>query len=210
MVLAKEQHVTPAAIYARLKKAGVRFRGPTSASLREPTAQRRAALNHVRGEQHPGFRGLPDAELASLYRSGQSLRAVAGRFGVTPQTIVRHLKANGIVRRKGGFPKPMVADDGHKVQSRLELAVDNWLSAHQVPHTLRPQCPWPKAQRNLADFLANGDVYIEVWGTEHTANYDGRRQFKLSKYKACGAKLIELFPHQIHSKDFSPLLPLLA
>jgi hypothetical protein len=54
------------------------------------------------------------------------------------------------------------ADDGHKVSSKWELLIDNWLHDHGVKHEIHPKV------KNIgyADWKV-GDTYVEFFGIRY-------------------------------------------
>jgi len=197
-------------IISRLKEAGIERRKQTGVNFRTPSSIKKARENHTRGQKHPGYRDLPIEQIAIEYQAGESTITLAKKYNVAAPTIGKKLKRYGVKLRPRGFGHPRKCLDGHIVSSRWEQAVDNWLFRHNLEHKIHPICPWQSIwpSRPLADFLVQ-DFYIEVWGIEGNSRYDQRRLEKIKKYKECNAKLLEIFPHHILDKDYSPLKVLL-
>lgn len=199
--------VTLQAVAYHLESAGVPRREWNGAHVvLSPEARAKSKANHTRGAAHHSFRNIPDAEIIALYADGLSTTAIAAKFGVTPMTINRHLRANGVERRQPGFSRWRTAQDGHLVQSGWELLVDDWLSAHGVEHECQPTLPFGDQLR--ADFLV-GETYIEVWGVVHNRKYADRKSAKLAQYTEYGISLIEIYPRHIERENFAPLHVLL-
>lgn len=210
--LAEQHGVSIVTISSRLKEAGVEKRKPTGANLRDPetTEKCRQSTKARTGKNHPHFIDLPIDDIAIEYIEGMSSALLGKKYDVARPTILRKLRAAGVEIRKSGFQPPRQCTDGHIVSSTLEQAIDEWLTEHDIEHDVHPPCPWPSKGRgsSRADFLVS-DTYIEVWGVESNARYDVRRLEKLALYKESNAKLIEIYPHHILNKDYSPLFPLL-
>lgn len=196
----------------RLRQAGIERRKPTGENLRDPETTRKAAETNRqrRGPQNPRFRDLPMAEIAEAYQDNASLERLAGAYNTNGNTLARRLRQMGVEIRPKDFGRFRRANDGHMVQSDWERVVDDWLFEHGLEHEPQPLCPWPPQGKTrwLADFRV-GDTFIEVWGMEGNTQYDARRLDKVARYKAAGARLIEIFPHHVLDHDFSPLEALL-
>ncbi|HAW07821.1 MAG TPA: hypothetical protein DCW42_01415 [Bacteroidetes bacterium] len=83
------------------------------------------------------------------------------------------------------------ATDGHRVRSRAELVIDNWLYNNRIFHEYEKYLP--VVEKVLSDFyLPEHDIYIEFWGLEKDQNYSARKEEKLRIYKKYQFKLIEL------------------
>lgn len=108
--------------------------------------------------------------------------------------------------------------DGKRVKSAAEAVIANFLFTHKIPYTYEKwfKSCYPDADGMTPDFYVQiGDgtdpknaVWIEHWGIEfdshgnelvrwlnskEEAEYIANKNKKLNTYKACGAKLIELF-----------------
>jgi hypothetical protein len=127
--------------------------------------------------------------------------------GLTASGVAYRLKRAGVERRGRLLGEQCVCADGHIVRSTLERAVDDWLSAHGIPHVVNPRCPWPpKLARcySFADFQV-ADTYIEVWGLIGSKRYEQRMSEKLILYSNHNAKVISLFPKEVRADDFGKL-----
>ena len=156
--------------------------------------------------KHPGYKPLPIKEMVDLYRKGETVTALAIKYGVDPATICNRLEEAGEQRRSAGFGRCFKCDDGHYARSSLEVVVDAWLAGRGIEHSMEPPLPWNR--RSRADFLV-GDTFIEVWGVEHSSHYEQGRAEKLKRYEEYKCKLIELTPREIMTGDFSKLETLL-
>lgn len=81
--------------------------------------------------------------------------------------------------------------DGHKVRSKEERVIDDWLHANGVPHQLEPKLKGMRPDWRV------GEVYIEYWGLAGQQGYEARREEKLALYRERGLRLLELFPEDL-------------
>jgi predicted nuclease of restriction endonuclease-like RecB superfamily len=81
--------------------------------------------------------------------------------------------------------------DGHKVRSKAELVIDNYLYNHNVSHEYERKikingnsllCDW---------FLPDSGIYIEYWGY-YGKDYMKRKEEKIRLYKKGNLKLISV------------------
>ncbi|KND48398.1 MAG: hypothetical protein AB197_00585 [Parcubacteria bacterium C7867-002] len=94
----------------------------------------------------------------------------------------------------------LVTQDGHKVRSKGEQKIDDWLFAHRISHGY--EYPIPETKRS--DFYipiddTNG-IYIEYVGlnnSEYLKNMDVKREI----YKRHNLKLIEIYPKDLKNLD---------
>lgn len=92
------------------------------------------------------------------------------------------------------------ATDGHRVRSRGELAIDNWLYMSGLVHAYERRLPIE--EELYCDFyLPGGKVYIEYWGLEEDARYAKRKAEKLRIYKKYNYNLVELVDDDICNLD---------
>ncbi|HEY7146232.1 MAG TPA: helix-turn-helix domain-containing protein [Streptosporangiaceae bacterium] len=124
------------AVAARLDRAGVvrRARSQKTELPLDRAARRYCGQPHLLGElaaqlgisaeiitvragkPPPRSRGVYRAdvtadEVARLYRAGQTVTQIAGRYRVAPATILRRLDAAGVTRRPRSLPTPFPADE---------------------------------------------------------------------------------------------------
>lgn len=76
--------------------------------------------------------------------------------------------------------------DGHKVRSKSEKIIDDYLFDHKIFHIYEK--PYPISKNKNEDlhpdfYLPEEDIYIEHWGYENKSNYEETKQYKLSCYK---------------------------
>ena len=149
-------------------------------------------------------------DIIDSYLAGENTPSISKRLDVSVFAICRRLKLAGIPRRNGGnhtgtYGHMTRARDSHCVKSGLELAVCNWLSEHDIPHEYEPRLPWGTNRNPFhADFRI-GDFYVEVWGMLNLKSYREKRREKIQLYHKHNLQLIEIFPRQIYSNDYSPL-----
>lgn len=103
-----------------------------------------------------------------------------------------------------GLPLPsgkFIAEDGHRVRSRGELLIDNWLYHHGILHVYEKLISRSRAVTMRCDFyLPELDRYIEYWGLE-TDEYQQRRQEKEQLYQTLGLKLFSVENTDIYDLD---------
>lgn len=189
-----------------LRGAGVTIRPPDGSHLAEAGNRAKRFAATPRGVAHGNYRAVPLDGLVAAYVSGLSAERVGARFGVSDSLVLARLRAAGVVRRRRGFTEWQTAPDGHRVQSGLELQVDDWLRLHGVAHETQPRVPFHPSWR--ADFLARGH-YIEVWGMRLKGRYAARRLAKLAHYRAHGLALIGVEPRDFVDGHLTPLQQLL-
>lgn len=94
--------------------------------------------------------------------------------------------------------------DGHYVQSKGELIIDNWLYMAGVVHAYQRQLPIE--QDVVSDFyLPQGKVYLQYWGSDSDAADDRTIEHTRTLYQEHDLSLIEIFPDDIQNLD--ELLP---
>ncbi|MCG9659226.1 glycerol kinase [Vibrio mediterranei] len=94
--------------------------------------------------------------------------------------------------------------DGHYVQSKGELIIDNWLYMAGVVHAYQRQLPIE--QDVVSDFyLPQGKVYLQYWGSDSDVADDRVIEHTRALYQEHDLSLIEIFPDDIQNLD--ELLP---
>jgi hypothetical protein len=90
--------------------------------------------------------------------------------------------------------------DGHFVRSKAEMLIDNWLYMAGIVHAYERKLP---IEENVySDFyIPVGKVYIEYWGYENDAKYQGRKKKKIDLYKKYEFSLIELTDKDVQNLD---------
>ena len=70
------------------------------------------------------------------------------------------------------------AKDGHRVKSKAELIIDNWLYDAELAHAYERKIPIE--EEIYTDFyIPSGKVYIEYWGLNDDPKYSARKDKKL-------------------------------
>ena len=97
------------------------------------------------------------------------------------------------------FPATQRAMDGHKVRSKAEIIIDNWLYHMKITHTYEKRLPVD--EELLCDFFINGPkgIYIEYWGYQSDPKYLSRKQKKIETYEKYGFQLIQLTDKEVVS-----------
>lgn len=88
--------------------------------------------------------------------------------------------------------------DGHRVRSKPERVIDDWLHAQGILHELEPTL------RGMRPDWRVGRVYVEYWGLKDQQGYEKRREAKLALYRKRRLRLVELFPEDL--ADLEPKL----
>lgn len=95
-------------------------------------------------------------------------------------------------------------DDGHKVRSKAEQIIDNWLYHNKIIHAYERRVPIE--EELFCDFfIPIGKVWIEYWGLEDE-KYLKRKELKKELYKKYDKNLIDLTDKDIEKLD--DILPL--
>jgi hypothetical protein len=98
------------------------------------------------------------------------------------------------------FEAPHRAQDGHRVRSKAEALIDNWLYQASIVHAYERRLPID--EEVYSDFwIPSGKVYIEYWGMESNPRYAERKKVKQDIYKKYGFSLIELNDEEIRNLD---------
>ena len=83
--------------------------------------------------------------------------------------------------------------DGHKVRSKSEMLIDDWLFYHGYAHAYEKALPIDSDKNHdlHPDFyLIKEDIYIEHWGYENRKDYQKAKEYKLEQYKKLGITVI--------------------
>lgn len=83
--------------------------------------------------------------------------------------------------------------DGHKVRSKAEREIDNYLYEHNIRHAYEKSYPIddnPNNDLHPDFYLPDLDVYIEHWGYKNK-NYEEEKKYKLNIYHKDKINLIE-------------------
>ncbi len=190
--IAEMYGVTQALVSYHIRRNGI----ATRKNSFSPEAIESSKKSHPHGENHPGYKHVPIDEIAEKYSLGASSTLLAAEYGVCDMTIIRKLRSHGAKINKEGFSGWHTAKDGHRVQSGLELVVDNWLSDHAIHHITQPKLPFG-TRNTRADFLVN-NTYVEVLGLK-SKKYLDKYSKKANLYKAHSLNVIYLYPKDIPS-----------
>lgn len=97
------------------------------------------------------------------------------------------------------FPAQHRAKDGHRVRSKAELIIDNFLYDAKIVHACERKLP--VEEDTYCDFyIPTGKVYIEFWGLDEE-KYLARKKKKLEIYSKYNLNLIELFEKDVSNLD---------
>lgn len=92
------------------------------------------------------------------------------------------------------------ATDGHYVNSKAKLLIDNWLYMAEIVHSYKRKLPIE--DKVYCDFyLPTGKVYIECWSDNNDPKYVARKEKKIAIYKKFGFKLIVLNDADVQNLD---------
>jgi hypothetical protein len=97
-----------------------------------------------------------------------------------------------------------LARDGHECHSLDEQQIDDWLTAHNVPHEREPVYPEhpllnPRGRRR-ADWLV-GDVFVEYFGLAGEETYDRKTDDKVMLAGKLGVNMLPIYPSDMVSLD---------
>lgn len=106
-------------------------------------------------------------------------------------------------------------DDGHRVRSKAEVLIDNWLFKNGIVHSYEKRVPLvachevnPSHAEIYCDFyLPKLDAYVEFWGLD-TQEYLARRSAKVDLYCKSNLRLVELEDSDMVDLDTSLALKL--
>ena len=92
-----------------------------------------------------------------------------------------------------------ITEDGHRVRSKPEVCIDDWLYKHRFAHAY--EAPIPSGKR--WDFevpTEAGNVHIEYWGLTDAAYLKNKKE-KIAIYKKHSMELLSLKPRDLKSLD---------
>ncbi len=125
------------------------------------------------------------------------------------QKISDGYKISGIEAEEENFrdkyPAKFRTEDGHRVRSKAEQIIDNWLYRKEIVHAYERLVQIE--EKLLCDFFIpiGKKVWIEYWGSEEK-QYLKRKELKKELYKRNDKNLIELTDKDITNLD--DILPL--
>jgi hypothetical protein len=212
-ILADRYSVSMTTISGLLRRNNVKTRPQRGEVFRDPDVRAKAIETSRRRwlEDNPRARkDIPSDEVCAAYARGESAAKIAARFGCDTSVVYDRVRKAGIPVRHAGYTSKIACADEHTADSDWERQIDDWLSAHHIPHEIHPLVPWHrKGARPLWSDFRVGDTYIEVWGITRNVKYEARRAAKLTQYRLHNVDLIEIYPHHILAGDFSSLERLL-
>ncbi|MEQ9288708.1 MAG: glycerol kinase [Cyclobacteriaceae bacterium] len=98
------------------------------------------------------------------------------------------------------YPANYRTQDGHRVRSKSEALIDDYLYREGIAHAYERKLPIDEDV--ISDFyILKGNVYIEYWGMENDERYNNRKKQKLEIYAREGFNLIELTEADIQNID---------
>lgn len=98
------------------------------------------------------------------------------------------------------FPATFISEDGHRVRSKAEQIIDNWLYHKGIVHAYERRVPI--AEEVYCDFFIplGQKVWIEFWGIDEE-KYSKRKMVKKQFYQKNKKNLIELNDKDIERLD---------
>ena len=97
------------------------------------------------------------------------------------------------------YPPKFLTEDGHKVRSKAEQNIDNWLYHKGIVHAYERRVPIE--EKVYCDFFVpEGQVWIEFWGIDEES-YNKRKMRKKHLYQKYNKNLIELDDKDIERID---------
>lgn len=98
------------------------------------------------------------------------------------------------------FPAKIITEDGHRVRSRAEQLIDNWLYHKGIVHAYERRVPIE--EEVYCDFFIplGQKVWIEFWGLEEE-KYVKRKELKKNFYKKYNKNLIEITNDDVERLD---------
>jgi len=98
------------------------------------------------------------------------------------------------------FPATIIAEDGHRVRSKSEKIIDDWLYHKGIVHAYERKVPIE--EEVYCDFFIpiGQKVWIEFWGTDEE-KYLKRKELKKKFYEKYKKRLIELNEKDIEKLD---------
>ncbi|SKB82574.1 hypothetical protein [Maribacter arcticus] len=91
--------------------------------------------------------------------------------------------------------------DGHRVRSRAEAMIDDYLYNNGVAHAYERRLPGIDEEVISDFYIPAGKVFIEFWGMEENEKYQERKNKKLEIYADNNFNLIELKDKDIETID---------
>ncbi len=92
------------------------------------------------------------------------------------------------------------ANDGHRVRSKAELEIDNWLYTHRIIHAYEDAIPEAKRCDFYVPTSDDKGIYIEYWGM-NDEKYLKDKEEKIKIYKKHNLQLVSLEHKDLKSLD---------
>jgi len=156
--------------------------------------------------QHPDLSAVSEESqivVGKALLAAPPYQAYVKAFGSWLQALILAGILEGGTQR-GVFGTRCIAADGHECLSLAERMVDDWLSAHNIPHEIEPHYPqhFPlnPARAMRADWDVGG-VFIEYTGLMQDPEYAARIESKRQLAAVSGIPLIIIGPEDLLSLD---------
>lgn len=129
-----------------------------------------------------------------------STKKAKGEYRET--TIEEENTANSLDDYRLKYPTNYRTQDGHRVRSKSEALIDDYLYRNGIAHAYERKLP--VEEDVISDFyIPSKKIYIEFWGFEEDSKYLDRKKKKLEIYAREGYNLIELTETDIQNIDDS-------
>lgn len=150
--------------------------------------------------EHPKT-GIPYVHWPESILKNKSLAKTMGEIsGNEAEEVPAEPKEEQSVGFRDKFKAKHRTTDGHKVRSKSEIIIDNWLYMAEIVHAYERKLP--VEEELYCDFyLPVGKVYIEYWGYENNEKYLARKKIKQEVYQKYDFNLIELDESDIQNLD---------
>jgi hypothetical protein len=154
---------------------------------------------------NPDFAALSEEKQIAVVRallSIPSYKTYVETFGSWLNALVlAGVLEDGTYRTSRGVR--CVATDGHECFSLAEKAIDDWLSAHHIPHEKEPVYPYDSQlnpTRMRADWKVR-EVFIEYAGLMSEPDYSAKMETKQKLSAKFGIPLIVITPEDMQNLD---------
>lgn len=97
-----------------------------------------------------------------------------------------------------------VCKDGHRVRSKSEMLIDDFLHDHGIMHCYEYAFPVNMEETIYPDFYLPGkDIYIEHFGINNSEKYRKSKEYKIEIYKKKGVTIICTDEDDMQRPEFS-------
>ncbi len=105
--------------------------------------------------------------------------------------------------KRTDIPGEFKCKDGHRVRSKAEEIIDDFLWDRRIRHVYEPEySPGNGSPTINPDFyLPDIDVYVEIWGRINNPRYQEQKEYKREIYRMDNVRLIELDSEDPQMKD---------